>query len=125
MIRSQHHATNRDSTPQTILERPCLRLVAVKPSDVQAFATEKNRAMAAESVRSLMRFVSAVFASALHRNRVSQGEPHPIDALGALPNDHRPQPLTVPRRAGMIDVWESQIALKALLIPAPSLLIVT
>ena len=57
----------RESQIRTHLEPSRLgqmRLVKVRHSDVQAFATDLDRRRAAETVRGVMRLVAAVFASA-------------------------------------------------------------
>ena len=85
----------RESQLRTHLEPHRLgkmRLVAVKPSDVQAFATDKDRSMAPESVRSLMRFVSAVFASAARDRLIAVS---PCSRIMLTPAEHNPVvPLT-------------------------------
>jgi hypothetical protein len=85
----------RESQLRTHLEPHRLgrmRLVTVKPSDVQAFATEKDRSMAPESVRSLMRFVSAVFASAARDRLIAVS---PCSRIMLTPAEHHPVvPLT-------------------------------
>jgi integrase len=85
----------RESQIRTHLEPHRLgqmRLVAVRPSDVQAFATEKDRTRAPETVRSLMRFVAAVFSAAVRDRLISMS---PASRIALAPAEHHPVvPLT-------------------------------
>jgi integrase len=92
----------RESQIRTHLEPSRLgqmRLVKVRHSDVQAFATDLDRRRAAETVRGVMRLVAAIFASAVRDQLIGRS---PAQRIVLAPPPVEPvMPLTVQQVASL------------------------